>query len=738
MPSKPSPTRNAKGKKSVSVGKKNASSSEQRQEAIGHPPALGAWRPLPLQRQLDAFAVAVAAGKPVLSSGKPAPPHRDFLPPRHAAAAARGKQQEDLVAAANEETAATTADASATAADAGGSAPEGDAAATATAAAAAAAAIAAHGSSSSAAAAAATAARNAAAAFRAGALYCTAKFNAMAHALSGLKEAFEARPNKRSSSSSCAAGGAAAQKQQHMFTELQRLLLLLGQPNSAANRLRQLDDTHRWYTKFCALQQQQQQQQQRQQQQQQQGEVGKRWGGSLHETAEMPLPGSAFWVPEGDATTLSLHESNSVQQQQQQQQQQQEALSFVGYVQSHAPVCTAADKLRLYSVRLLCQPKDYAANTQKQQQQQQRQSSQNPFLYRLPQGQPPWGLVLPQQQNHVEQASTPDAAPVARPRQWKFDGSCFSPGVTPKLGFTFYFRTLVVELHCLKGLGFRVWWSSWLDGRVVQGAAFRPQSERAWVRIPLQSLPVPLALHERVSGRNLRRYSGSDRRSLPEARVHMRWLAARREAQAKEEREAERRTLVEAWRAHRDVHAQGAFRAAREFCSTFRSTKWDRGSPASRRQHVQQRFTCLGPSAALSSCLLKTLTIGKEKETDSSTARGFSTATLQQQQQQQQQQQAMLFQQRHTAADIRMLASKAQDGLWSLRESTWVNEGHPAPAPSTAATAAAASAAPLPAEAGAAGAAGAAALSSQRRLLKVQAGDSLCSSSSSSGSRGSF
>ncbi|KAL8439419.1 hypothetical protein Efla_004583 [Eimeria flavescens] len=413
-------------KKGRVKAKKNPFPSDHWSGALGHPPALGAWRPLPLQQQLDAFAAAVASRSSVLSSGKPAAPYRDFLMPRHAAAAAAAspsagkppRQQEDLAAAAaNQETAATAADASSTAAEAGELGHEGDPAA----AAAAATADVAAGSPSAAAATAARATANAA--LLAGSLYSGAKYREMLAALDSFQEAAEAR-RSRSSSSSCAAADAAAEKQQPAFTELQQLLLLLGQASAPACRLQQLDSLYRWYQTFWPHNQQQQQQRQQRQQQQQQ-ESHKQWGGSPSDMVEFPLRGSAFWVPDEDAHQQQQQQQRQQQQQQQQRQQQQQQQqrqhqqSFNEYVQSHRPVCTAADKLRLYGMKLLFTP-----DPQQQQQQQGTRSSKNPFAYSVPAGQPPWGLVLQHQQHTGDASEGPSAAAAARPRQWQFDGSC--------------------------------------------------------------------------------------------------------------------------------------------------------------------------------------------------------------------------------------------------------------------------------------------------------------------------
>ncbi|OEH75922.1 hypothetical protein cyc_04529 [Cyclospora cayetanensis] len=315
--------------------------------ALGHPPAVGPWNPLPLDQQIDAFAGAIAkpnavvtstaggptlCGQGILSSGKPAAPPRYFVPTRDAAIAAitkaaEARRQREL-AAANQETEAAFADVTTAAAttekdSTSAVSPPSETIPTA----------ATHAS---------------AAAFRAGSLHSNAQYCAMARTLSCLRENIEAETSKGNSGTTKTLDPTAI-GERRMYTELQRQLLLLQQPNAPTNG-----------------------------------------------PTEEPVAGSVFWKPPVDSPLLER--APSVTQQWQQQQHQDEGpveSGFCKYVYSHTPLCTPADKLRLYRINLLFRPRPLPAH-----------------------GQPPWGLVLPDQEGQTED---PTPAPM-RPRQWQFEG----------------------------------------------------------------------------------------------------------------------------------------------------------------------------------------------------------------------------------------------------------------------------------------------------------------------------
>ncbi|XP_026192229.1 uncharacterized protein LOC113147100 [Cyclospora cayetanensis] len=463
--------------------------------ALGHPPAVGPWNPLPLDQQIDAFAGAIAkpnavvtstaggptlCGRGILSSGKPAAPPRYFVPTRDAAIAAitkaaEARRQREL-AAANQETEAASAATAAT-----------------------------HAS---------------AAAFRAGSLHSNAQYCAMARTLSCLRENIEAETSKGNSGTTKTLDPTAI-GERRMYTELQRQLLLLQQPNAPTSHLRQLEAVYRWYKRSCCPQQQQQQRLSKQQQplEQEKGEeAAKHWGGSLDGPTEEPVAGSVFWKPPVDSPLLER--APSVTQQWQQQQHQDEGpveSGFCKYVYSHTPLCTPADKLRLYRINLLFRPRPLVrrklnGGDSKQQQPKQRpwnsgsnsSSRRSPFAYQPAHGQPPWGLVLPDQEGQTED---PTPAPM-RPRQWQFEGKAMHSNKPPRewanVGAVAVTRVVSFMIWCFGVFGAPC--SSAASGRAVVWAEW-----------------------------GLGGYVGSDRRSLIQAQLHARWLAGRQREQAQAE-----------------------------------------------------------------------------------------------------------------------------------------------------------------------------------------------------------
>ncbi|CDJ60090.1 hypothetical protein, conserved [Eimeria maxima] len=644
MPSKP-PKGKARGKKAASKAAAARKVKEPFVAALGHPPALGAWRPLPLEEQIDAFAAAAAAGpnaRGVLSSGKPAAPHYFFLPSRSTVAAVgtedaaagaaatggaalagkEGKPQHRSAPLNRQGAAATTTEKKSAAADA----------------------------TLDPSAAASTAAAADDAALRGGCVHVSSKFNSMLATLNSLQQKLAEQASSSSSSSSIDETDPTAISDRVVYTELQRLLLLLQQPNALRSHLRHLDDVYKWYQKFCCPEEQQQQQQQQKQQkqteqeqqqqelpQQQQEEPSVLLGGSPLEPATIPLPGSAFWQQqllllqlegddEDDEDDMEDYEQLEEQQQQQEQQQQPEQQqqqqpeqqqqqteqqtdnAFYDYIMSHIPICTAADKLRLYRMKLLFRPSP--AKQQQQQQQQHPESSSSsstcPFDYKIPCGNTPWGLVLPR--NEDEEEETPEVA--TRPLQYQYQEGSFARSIAA-------------------------------------------------------------------------RYPASDRRSLVEAQLHQRWFAARQREHVAAEKEAEKKEQIAAWQTHRDAierHVQGTMKS---IWTTVEPTTTQRAFMKQRYRAMQQRHTVATCSPEVSPRVQNKAAEEEEEDDDP----WFDDE--QQQLQQHEQKQQLLQQQRHhtfAAGDPRSVVHTIKPPVGS-RNPDGSSEGAASTATSGAATA---------------------------------------------------